>query len=268
MVETSKKSLNEIFTLASQASQQQSYYLPNPAGDTVPPIGTVIKAPDKAGQILNFYSQIFATVNMVMQSLNAPVKFNFTPNAGKLGNISYSEMVMDMSGMVAGPNVPQATIDAMKNSTLFAQLDKDTVISVTNPKIFDQVVALAKQPGAKPFDPAIAAKLPSKANLIAAMNLKNYAASLSAAMSKQMQSMPGNEQAAGMIGMISMLAQNLQGEFAVSATLDQNAIQTTLVMPKNTMQSVANTAKMAIGAFGAQMMGGGQQQPMNSGSGF
>lgn len=257
-----KKQLTQLFNqLDSGSVAMYPPANPNPAGGL-----QMISIGDYPNikQILKNAQSLSAAFTKVSGQMGTKVPLTFTPNAGKVENLSYDEAIMDLSQM----NVPAESAQAMTmltggKNTMSKQIciiNEHQTAACTGEGALQQAIALAKNnPAGLDKDANIAqaaANLPSQANVYAFINIGPYMQSTMGMMSN-MQGQPGmNPMVMMMTGMFSQI----QGTVGMSAILENGRAQGEFFIPGDLIKSLA-----AVGMQAAMGPQAGMQPGMEPG---
>jgi hypothetical protein len=205
-------------------------------------------------QILKNAQSLSAAFTKVSGQMGTKVPLTFTPNAGKVENLSYDEAIMDISQMNVSAESAQAmTMLTGGKNTMSKQIciiNEHQTAACTGEGALQQAIALAKNnPAGLDKDANIAqaaANLPSQANIYAFVNIGPYMQSTMGMMSN-MQGQPGmNPMVMMMAGMFSQI----QGTVGMSAILENGRAQGEIFVPGNLIKSLAAVGMQA--AMGPQ----------------
>ncbi len=247
-----KKQLTQLFSqLDSGSVAMYPPANPNPAGGM-----QMISIGDYPNikQILKNAQSLSAAFTKVSGQMGTKVPLTFTPNAGKVENLSYDEAIMDLSQM----NVPAESAQAMTmltggKNTMSKQIciiNEHQTAACTGEGALQQAITLAKNnPTGLDKDANIAqaaANLPSQANVYAFINIGPYMQSMMGMMSN-MQGQPGmNPMVMMMTGMFSQI----QGTVGMSAILENGRARGEIFVPGDLIKSLAAVGMQA--AMGPQ----------------
>ncbi|MBN2209800.1 MAG: hypothetical protein JW709_00240 [Sedimentisphaerales bacterium] len=195
----------------------------------------------------------------------------YTENAGKVGDLSYNEVVADLSQMEMNPEGMQAltmVFGSPKFTVQSALVKENIMASGIGEGMLEQAVSLVNNSTTSLDKQAGVAKaaqnLPPQANAYLFVDIQGYSQFVMQMMMGMAQQNP--EATQGMMIAMGMMGQ-LQGTAGWAATAEDGILKTEAFIPMETVQSVANIGMMMLQSMGGGM-GPGQEPQGSSGSTF
>jgi len=245
-----------------------------------------VSAVKGAAKTLAKFAELMPLVTKIAEQMGYKLVLSYNKDAGKVGDLSYDEVVVDFSGLPMPPQVMQS-MGAMYGAGMPAFKEQiclmnDEVMAVgMGQGCIDKAVAMVKSGPAgldkQPDIAKVAATLPAKANAYIFIDVSKclqwYCQMLQGqaqSMAQQGQQDPRRQQQAQqmamMVNMISMFAGNMKGTVGESVILEDGGLKTDAFVPTELVKSGVQSAQQMIGMMmmGAMQGGGapgGDTQP-------
>ena len=268
--------LKEMYVLTDGFAE--ALYLPSDGATAAGLIVMAVATYADAAKSLSKLTEFASVATKISEQMGYKLIFSYNKNAGKVGGLSYDELVVDFSGLPLPPKMMQSlgTVYGTGMPVFKEQvcLMSDDVVAVgLGQGCIDQAVAAAKDgPAGLDKQPGIAnaaANLPSKANTYVFFDVSKYLKWYSQILQGSMQGMsqqdPQSQQQAQqitmMVNMLSMVAGQMKGSVGSSVILEDGGLKTDTFVPTELLQSGTKSVQQMIGMMMMGGMGGGQPQP-------